>query len=71
MRRWYERERRQDIRFGQALAHYFNAHSKEGARAHKAGEFYGHFLPEKEQSDEAMLAFMQAFSKSHNKAIQE
>jgi hypothetical protein len=68
-RRVAERERRWDIRFGVPLAHYFNAHSAQGSRSHQPGDFYGHHIPAEEQSDDDMLAAMQAYTRQHNKRL--
>lgn len=70
-RRWFERERRQDIRFGVALAAHFNSQSEQGARKIKPGDLYGHYLPEAEQSDEEMLAFMRQWSAGHNRQLEK
>jgi len=52
------------------LAHYFGAHSNGSAKP-KPGDFYGHYLPAEEQSDNSMLAAMKAFTEAHNKKLAE
>ena len=67
MRRWRERERRNDLRFGVLLSWYVNPKLDKNGRKMQPGEFFGHILPTPEQSDESMLAFMREFSRQYNR----
>lgn len=71
MDRFNEGEKRWDLRFGVVTSGYINCHLKQGARPIEPGYWFGHHEPAKEQSDEQMLAMMQAFTKAHNKKLKE
>ncbi len=45
--------------------------SKQGTPAIDPGRWFGRHTPAPEQSDEQMLAMMQAFSAAHNKRIKQ